>query len=306
VTVADALVAHDRDGTPHRPGDDFVIEESPEILADVDVCLVSVKSRDTSEAARILADVLPARAVVVSLQNGLRNPERLREHLQQRVVPGMVGYNVVRPEPAVFRQATRGPIVIGTASGRAAGWLSTLQEALRRVGHDLEIREDIEGVQAGKLLLNLNNVICAIAGVPIAASVRDATLRWCFCTLMREGLAVMKGAGIEPQPVVGLPLAWIARFMNLPNAIVLRVARRLVDIDPAAKSSTLVDLEAGKPTEIDDLSGEVVRLAEAAGMTAPCNALAVEAVHALEAAADPKPYWSPTTLAERLRARTRA
>ncbi len=302
VAVADDLVVFDRREQPHRPGPGFVLDEDPEILCDVDVCLVTVKSRATEEAARSLSGVLPDRCIVVSFQNGLRNPERLGRHLEQDVVPGMVTYNVVRPEPAVFRQATTGPLVVGRREGQAGQWLRELASALARTGDRLDLRDDVYGVQAGKLLLNLNNMVCAITGVPIAASVRSRTLRGCFSALMREGLDVMKQADIEPRPVVGLPPWVLARLLNLPDAIVLTFARSIVDIDPRAKSSTLQDLEAGKPTEVDDLSGEIVRIARRIGIDAPRNAVAVEAVHELEAAADPRPFWPAEKLAERLAA----
>ncbi len=302
VAIADDLVLFDRRERPQRPGPDLLVDEDPEILRDVDVCLVTVKSRATEEAARSLAGVLPDRCIVVSFQNGLRNPERLGRHLELDVVPGMVTYNVVRPEPAVFRQATTGPLVVGRREGPVGEWLSELAAAFARTGDRLELRGDVYRVQAGKLLLNLNNMVCAITGVPIAASVRNRTLRWCFSALMREGLSVMKRAGIQPRPVVGLPPWVLARLLNLPDAIVLRFARSIVDIDPGARSSTLQDLEAGKPTEVDDLSGEIVRIARRIGVDAPRNALAVEAVHELEAASDPRPFWSPEKLAGRLAA----
>jgi 2-dehydropantoate 2-reductase len=300
VAVADALVAYDRKGRPHHPGDDLEVDDDPAVLSDVDLCLVTVKSRDTEDAAKVLAEVLPERAAVVSFQNGLRNPERLRRHLKNPVAGGMVTYNVVRPEPAVFRQATKGPLVVGELPGRHGKCLTQLGEGLRSVGVDFEIDADVEGIQAGKLLLNLNNIVCAVAGVPIATSVRNRTLRWCFAQLMREGLRVMKAAGVAARPVVGLPASVIARVITLPDWVVLRVAKSMVDIDPQAKSSTLQDLEANKPTEVDDLSGEIVRLAERAGTTAPLNALMVEAVHELEQAPPPKPHWSAAVMAERL------
>jgi 2-dehydropantoate 2-reductase len=300
VAVADALVAYDRKGRARRPSDDFVVDTDPRILRDVDVCLVTVKSRDTVEAARILADALPSRALVVSFQNGLRNAERLRQHTDHRVSAGMVAFNVVRPEPGIFRQATRGPLVVERVDGQPARWLGGLRDAAHRVALDFEIVDDIHGVQAGKLLLNLNNVVCAVTGVSIAESVRSRTLRWCFSQLMKEGSRVMKAAGLGPRAVVGLPPGLIARLLTLPDFVVLRVGKSMVDIDPTAKSSTLQDLEADKPTEVDDLCGEIVRLAERSGGAAPLNAAMVEAIHALEAAPVPKPFWTPARLAQRL------
>jgi 2-dehydropantoate 2-reductase len=72
VQARDALVALGVDGSEVRPADDLVAVADHAALADVDVCMVSVKSRDTMNAARSLAEVLAPDAVVVSFQNGLR------------------------------------------------------------------------------------------------------------------------------------------------------------------------------------------------------------------------------------------
>jgi 2-dehydropantoate 2-reductase len=296
------LVAHALDGAAHRAAADLVVATDPTALADVDVCLVTVKSRDSDDAGRTLAPILRPEAIVVSFQNGLRNPERLRAHLDQTVVAGMVGYNVLREGAGGFRQATRGPLVAARGDGETATRMRALADAFQRAGDRCELHDRVENVIAGKLLLNLNNGVCAVTGSTIAESLRSRTMRWCFARLMREGLAVMRAAGLRPTSVIGIPPGVIARLLSLPDAIVLRVARSLVAIDPRAKSSTLQDLEAGKPTEIDDLSGEIVRLAAGAGgiATAPANRAIVEAVHALESGARPLSFWSPERLRERL------
>lgn len=297
LAVREDLVSRGLDGTVYRPGPDLVVEQDPAILSDVDVCLVAVKSRHTTEAAKTLAQVLPASAAVVSLQNGLRNPQRLREGLEQPVAGGMVSYNVVRPEPGAFVQATKGPILVGRLGGASGAAVATLVRAASTVGITVDVRPDIDDVMAGKLLLNLNNGICAVTGVTIAESLRNRTLRSCFSILMQEGLHVLRDAGLRPRSIVGLPPGAIARLLRLPNFIVLRVAKGLVAVDPTAKSSTLQDIEAGKPTEIDDLCGEIVRRAEGLGPghRATANATVTEAVHALEMQEQPA-FWSPERL----------
>jgi 2-dehydropantoate 2-reductase len=296
---ADALRARDLEGRVHRPGPDLEVTVNAEDLAPVDVCLVTVKSRDTPSVAKMLGGILSAETLVVSLQNGLHNADRLRAELSLEVVAGMVGFNVRRDE-ASFVQATRAPLVLGKASARHRDRLEHLVQAWRDAGLPASVREDIDAVLAGKLLLNLNNGVCAVTGVGIAESLRNRTLRWCFSRLIREGHAVMKAARMHPATLVGLPPWLIARVLTLPDAIVLRFARRMVSVDPMARSSTLVDLERGKPTEIDDLSGAIVRLAESAGRTAPANAIIVEAVHELEHGPRPPTYWAPTTLRRRI------
>jgi 2-dehydropantoate 2-reductase len=291
------LVVRDLQGHAFRPGDDLRLDADPAVLGDADVCLVAVKSQHTEEAGRALAGVLPEHTVVVSFQNGLRNPDRLRRLLpHQTVVGGMVSYNVVRTTSAQFRQATSGPLVVGTALGSAAAHLQALQRAFDRAGESMILRSDIVDVQAGKLLLNLNNGVCAVTGLTIAESVRSRVLRKCLSRLILEGKRVLEGAGLRPRAVVGLSPGWIARLLPLPDAIVLRAARSIVSIDPEARSSTLQDLLRGRPTEIDDLCGEIVHVAVEHGGSAPLNQVIVDAVRQLERSSPPLPFWSPERL----------
>ena len=176
VQARDVLVALGVDGSEVKPGDDLVAVSEHAALAEVDICLVSVKSRDTMNAARSLAEVLAPEAVVVSVQNGLRNPARLREVLTQAVVPGMVSYNVLREGAGGFRQATSGPIVTGPGEGPAAAKMKELAAAFVRAGDKFELRKRVGDVMCGKLLLNLINGVCAVTGMTIAEAMRSRTV----------------------------------------------------------------------------------------------------------------------------------
>ena len=309
VEIRDRIVVHGVDGSSARPGADFVVTEDPAALAGVDACLVTVKSRDTESAGRTLASIISRDAIVVSFQNGLRNPGRLRGELAlgshghaPTVIPAMVSYNVLRDTECSYRQATSGPLVMGRGEGRALERVRALADAFEHAGDRCRVRDDVEDVIAGKLLLNLVNGVCAVTGLTIAQTLRTRSLRRCFAQLMREGLAVMRAAGLHPSSVLLLPPSLIARLLGWPDAIVLRVAKSIANVDPRAKSSTLQDLEAGKPTEIDDLSGEIVRLAAQAGTSAPANAVIVDFVHELERSARPLPFLSAEQLEQRFAA----
>src|SRR5688572_29736994 len=80
--------------------------------ANADVVLVTVKSAATASAARELAPVLAPHAIVVSLQNGVRNVGQLRDGLPERaVLAGMVPFNVVRRAAGEYHQASGGTLM---------------------------------------------------------------------------------------------------------------------------------------------------------------------------------------------------
>ena len=99
---------------------------------------------------------------------------------------------------------------------------------------------------------------------------------------MKEALDLLKAAGIQPAQLTPLPWAVLVRVLQLPTPLFRLVAARMLRIDPKARSSMADDLALGRTTEIDALSGEVVRLATQLGKTAPLNEAIVKRIHALQ------------------------
>ncbi len=289
VAARASLVAYDLDGRAYAPSNSLVVSASPDALADVDVCLVTVKSADTAKAGESLREVLKSATPVVSIQNGIRNARVLAENLGRGATPGMVTYNV-RREGAGFRRNTTGPLMAGQGTGPERDVLKRLAQAFANAGEPMVLHPNIEGILVGKLLLNLNNGLCALTGLSVADSLKSRPLRRCFATCLREGLAVVRKAGLPVERIGPLAPGLVAWALTLPDAIFFRVARSMMSINPAARSSTLQDLDRGKPTEIDYLSGEIVALAREHGLSAPANAFVVERVHRLERAGLPPPF----------------
>lgn len=253
-------------------------------LADRDVVLVCVKSGQTAEAGDELARVLPPdrRVLVVSLQNGVRNADVLRDRLSRHpVLGGIVGFNVVSKGEGVFRRATTGPLVV-EASDDAR--LAPLASALESAGFEVEIAGDIRGKQWAKLIMNLNNAVSALTDAPTRALLFEPGYRRILAALMSEALAVLKAAGIRPARLGPLPAQAFPMILRLPGPVLRVVARMQLAIDPEARSSMWEDLTRGRPTEVDHLNGEIVRLAEVSGTRAPLNARMLELVHDAERA----------------------
>jgi len=282
------------------PRGDLEVTTTPADLATCDAVLVATKSSATSDVAASLAKVLAPEVPVLSMQNGLRNAGRLREHLGARGLGGVVSYNVFREGDQRLVQATEGDLYAGTTEGIPGTRLRKLAAVFREADERLHLEPDIDAVLAGKLLLNLNNGICAVTGLPIVASIKHRDARWCFAQAMHEGVRVMKEAGVKPKRATILPSPWIANLLALPDWLVLRVARSLVELSPEARSSTLQDLDRGAPTEIDELNGAIVWLADEAGTTAPVNRLITDVVHEHEQAEGTPGYLGPESLRARV------
>ncbi|MCB9778430.1 MAG: 2-dehydropantoate 2-reductase [Alphaproteobacteria bacterium] len=253
------------------------VQRDPAFVAGADIVLITTKGSDTVAAAEEIAPHLVDHAVLVSFQNGLKNPDRLRRALPGRtIVPAMVSYNVVWAGPAAFRQATSGPLAIAQDAppGLVAG--------LRAAGESVHLAADMQRVQWAKLLLNLNNAVNALSGLPLATQLGDQGYRRVLAAAMKEAWACLRAAGIEPAPIGRMRPSLAPRILPLPDWLFRVLAAPMIRIDPAARSSMADDLDRGRRTEVDDINGEVVALGAQVGVPTPINARLVELVHQAE------------------------
>jgi 2-dehydropantoate 2-reductase len=258
--------------------------------------LLAVKGGATADAARELQAALPAGTPVLSLQNGIANPDTIRAAAPAlTALAGMVACNIAMPAAAHLHRATDGE---WAAEDHPA--LRAWQPVFAAAGVPLALHADLAPLQWGKLLLNLNNAVNALSGLPLRAQLLDRDLRRCMATLIDEALAALAAARIAPARLTPLPPSGLPTVLRLPTPVFRTLAARMLRIDDQARTSMALDLAAGRPTEVDLLNGEVVRLAVRHGTAAPANRRIAELVAAWPAA--PRAWRGPDLRAE-LRAR---
>lgn len=265
-------------GTPASDAPHVYTTIDPAVAATAAITIVSVKSAQTVEAGETLARVLPAGALVVSMQNGVRNAEILRAALPGCIVlAGMVPWNVVRTGPGVYHRGSSGSMKI--ENHRLGVPLYTALGAARL---DYSTRTDMRAVQWAKLVMNLNNAINALSGIPLKAELAQRAFRRCLAAAQREAIELLDAAHMPIARLTLVPPRWMPRMLELPDRVFQLAAAKAVAIDPQARSSMWDDLEAKRPTEIDQLQGEVVALADRLGRTAPVNAALIRLIRAAE------------------------
>jgi 2-dehydropantoate 2-reductase len=297
--AAHGLTVRDEDHHTRIAGDRVRYETDPAALADCPVVLCCVKSAQTEEVAATLDDVLAADAVVVSLQNGLRNAPTLRAGLGQReVLAGIVSFNVVSLGDGLFERTMSGPIITERSQDPR---VADLVAAMTRAGIPVEQPADIAPHQWSKLLVNLNNSVVALSGAPTRELLLDPGYRRILADIIEEGVEVLGAAGIEPAKVRGLPPRWAPKMLRLPTWAVRLFARAQLKVSAEARSSMYEDLVRGRLTEVDYLNGEIVSLAEEHGADAPINRRVCELVHGAERAGAGSPALGASELGSQLR-----
>ena len=257
--------------------------DDPKILGEAGVVLVTVKSSDTAEVADAIAQYAPSDAVIVSLQNGIANVPVLRGRLPGRtVLAAMVPFNVIAAGEGRFHRATSGDIVIERDAADTAARLQVAGLAMRPTS-------DIAGVQWGKLLVNLNNAINALSGLPLREQLARRDWRKLFADQIAEGLMAVRAEGIHPVSPTPVPLSWTPRLLRLPDALFAIALAPAMKIDPQARSSMWEDLERRRRTEIDYLQGVVTGIADRHGLKAPLSRRIVALIRDAEAACQGSP-----------------
>jgi 2-dehydropantoate 2-reductase len=269
-------------------------------LRKADIVALCVKSTGTEGAAKEIARHVRKGAAVISFQNGISNADTLRRLLPKHdIIQAMVPYNVVRLGPGRWHRATWGDL---TAQDH-----EVTRALAARIGDRpgrLRTAADMKGVAWGKLIFNLNNAINALSGLTILEELKQRDFRRVFAAAIIETLALLDKAGIEPAKIGLVGPRMLPHVIGSPDFVFKNMFLKVQKIDPKGRGSMADDFAAGRPTEIDYLNGEVVRLAASLGEEAPVNQAIVDLVKQAELGVERT--WSAKGLCAHILGRHRA
>ncbi len=222
----------------------------PAAVRGAQLVLFCVKSADTEAAGRELLPHLSPGAVLLTLQNGVDNADRLRPVVPGHAVAASVVY--VGTEMAGdghVRHNGRGELVIEPTPLGAA-----LPALLAAAGIPAQESGNVRGALWVKFILNCAyNALSAISQMPYGQMVQGVGILDVMADVVAECKAVAQADGVTLAS-------------DVDEAI-----RKIVQTMPAQYSSTAQDLARGKRSEIDYLNGFVVRRGEALGVATPAN-----------------------------------
>jgi len=239
------LVKVDRTDAPLREGE-----------APVDAAIVTTKTPGTVWAAEIAAKILAPDGVALTIQNGLGNYETLVEHVgRERAAVGViyVGAQMVNNE---LRATGAGKVEVGRPPGTAPrAKLDELGVLLGAGGMDVTVVDDAWPAVWRKVVTNAAvNPLSALIRRTNADLLADAPASRVADCLAREVARVASASGVP-----------------ITDDEAVKQWRAMAALTGANRSSMLQDVEAGRPTEVDAISGAVAREGERRGVAAPLN-----------------------------------
>lgn len=223
-------------------------EDRAENVPPVDVAILAVKAYSNAEAIPMLKTILRDQGVALTLQNGVDSVDQIASVVPRpRVLGGTTYVATALAEPGVIEQTgTHRHIVFGEISGETARVSDRVQSI-----NDAFKAADILSEPVADARVAIWEKFCylapfaaftAAARVPIGPIWSDSLSRQMLVSAFGEVEVVARAEGV-----------------GLPNDVVARIITYVDSIPPTTRSSMLIDLQQGKPIEIEALAGAAVR-----------------------------------------------
>lgn len=236
-------------------------------LPPADIALILVKSYQTERAAKEAAQVLRRGGLAITLQNGLGNLEKLAEAVgPDRAVQGVTAQGATVLEPGKLRHAGEGLTYLAQSPGQEQR-VAQIAQLFNQAGLTTEVIDNADSIIWGKLAINAGiNPLTALLDVPNGTLAEDEKLQRLMSAAASEVAQVAQAQGIQ------LPFTDVS---SKTTEVSRATARN--------RSSMLQDVSRSAPTEIEAISGAVVRFGQRLGIPTPINHFLLWAIKTKEA-----------------------
>jgi 2-dehydropantoate 2-reductase len=253
-------------------GDRTVRVHATTRAADAGPCellIVATKVMDIEAAVTEAAPMIGPDTLVLAIQNGLGNVDRLRRVLgPENLLFGIAGgFGAELEGPGHVHHNGMEAVNLAELQSGVTARLEGVAEIWRQAGFTVNVYDDLRPVVWSKLVANVAfSAICTVTGMRVG-QVRANPWAWgIVCACVEEAVAVAAAKGIELA--YDDPVQWVSDFAG-------KIA--------GARPSMYQDVRAGRRSEIDSIQGGVVAEGETVGIPTPTCALMVRLVKALEA-----------------------
>jgi 2-dehydropantoate 2-reductase len=241
-----------------------ILSPDDSLPTEVHIVFISVKSRQTAEAAAQAALALTEDGVAITMQNGLGNLEILAQAVgSERAFLGVTAHGATLVAPGIVRHSGGGDTVLATEPDPVKAQM--LADVLTSAAFATAVEPDIDAVLWRKLLINVGiNPLTAILNVPNGVLVENEAAQVVLNEAITEATRVARARG------VAVPDDSAARALEVARLTASNI------------SAMHADIRRGVDTEIDVMNGAVAREGERLGIATPVNRTLTRLIHAME------------------------
>jgi len=279
------------------PGKASLVVPRPEItssldLSDVTYVFICVKHAALTQVLEQLPVPLPADVTLVSTLNGVSALAQMRSRYPDASLANMtIMFNAQLLGPLHTRMMSYPQVIIDTQDPK----LATLFQ-----GSAMQVKQTQGLANAwGKLLINLSNAICAITHSTMMALISQPDLKRIYVAALDEAVSLLKHAGIDYHFPMPLPYQLYRQLLLNGGSLAWRLAKLKNGLEEGSYPSMVIDVAAGRLTEVEQINGELETLARAHHLPTPINDQLISLVRSF-AGQSPPPYLSPAELLAKL------
>ncbi len=276
----------------HSYQGDFTVQPHcairPEEIGPSELVLIALKTTANDRFPRLLPPLVGPQSVLLTLQNGLGNPEQLAKLFPaEQVLGGHCFVCLNRVQPGVVYHTDHGQIVIGEFVGSPKPRTHKIAELFRQAGVQCDVVENLGRAHWEKLLWNIPFNGLGVAGTaglealdnPVLAT--DTTRPLGPCLTTDKLIGNPKRLELVRELMREVTAAANALGFNIPSSFADDLINKTRTMG-AYKASTLIDFERGKPLELESMFIEPLRQARAAGVQTPRLAALCDVLSALD------------------------
>jgi len=242
------------------------VESVKDIPISPNLILLSVKSYDTETAIKHTVPLIQDETVVVSLQNGLNNIEKIKHIVDKDcIVGGVTTHGAIFSNPGVIKHTGKGKTILGELDGIRSKRLENIVRIFNEAGIETQVSNDIVKEIWGKVIINSSiNPLTAFFNCKNGYLLENPLLKKIVEAISEESTNIAQAEGIK---------------LTTPDMI--QRTKEVIRDTASNYSSMLQSVQQRKKTEIDSMNGKLVTIGKQHRIDASLNKILVELVTSL-------------------------
>jgi 2-dehydropantoate 2-reductase len=242
------------------------VESTKEVPVSADLILLTVKSYDTETASNQLCPLLHDRTMIVSLQNGLDNIDKIEKNIEKKhILAGVTTHGALFSSPGTITHTGKGKTILGELDGRPSERLKNLIYIFNQAGIETQMSTDIKKEIWRKAIINSSiNPLTAFLGCKNGYLLENPLLEKIVESVCIESSMIASSRGIPVSPT---------EMIQKTKEVIRDTAKNY--------SSMLQSIQQGKKTEIESINGVLLRIGTEQKIDTPLNKILFELITAL-------------------------
>ena len=260
----DGLEVQEPDGTSQVYHPHAVL--STEGMEPVDLIVVFVKAMFSESALNNNRGIIGPETYLMTLQNGSGHEDMLGKFVpQEHIIIGTTQHNASVAGFGVTKHGGSGMTHMGCVTGDVTR-LQKFADAFTACGLDADVSDGVQKMIWNKMFTNVSaSALTGALQVPLGFISADEHAWKLCCQLIREAVDVAAALG-----------------MDFDYDEKVAEVKAVCDKSPNGLTSIYADLRDGRRSEVDTISGSIVRAGVKAGVPTPSHRFLVDLIHAME------------------------